>query len=126
MSLRLIGTVAGLVIGLTVPSIANAYTQCATGTVNVRSGPGVNYSKVGALYPGQAVETYSCDYGWCRILYNRYTAYVSDSYLGRCYNQSYKPPVYHYQPRYVPPPPPPVYHPPYPTYPLYRPFYRSY
>lgn len=52
--------------------------------VNVRSGPGTEYEKVGTLSTNEEVIVTGQDAesGWYQIDYNGKTAFVSDSYLG--------------------------------------------
>jgi uncharacterized protein YkwD/uncharacterized protein YceK len=50
--------------------------------LNVRSGPGTNYSVLGTLSYGTAVRRVAIlDNGWSRIEYNSSTAYVSSKYV---------------------------------------------
>ena len=57
-------------------------TVYATSTVNVRSGPGTSYEKLGQLAKGDKLtRTGICDNGWSRVVYNGKVAYVSSSYL---------------------------------------------
>lgn len=53
-------------------------------SVNVRSGPGTDYEKLGTLSTNQEVTVTGQDKesGWYQIDYNATTAFVSDSYLG--------------------------------------------
>lgn len=59
---------------------ATAYVQ-ATANVNVRSGPGTGYSKLGQLAKGQTVEKLGASGNWTKISYNGKNAYVSTQYL---------------------------------------------
>ena len=53
-----------------------------TSSLNVRSGPGTNYSRVGSVAKGQTVIVLSTSSGWSRILYHgTKTGYVSSGYL---------------------------------------------
>ncbi len=57
-------------------------TMYATETVNVRSGPGANYDKVGRFSTGDAVTvTGRASTGWFRVLIDGKTGYVSNAYL---------------------------------------------
>ncbi len=56
-------------------------TYYASANVNVRSGPGTQYTVVGSLSSGQAVTVTGSSGTWYRINWNRSTAYVSASYL---------------------------------------------
>ncbi len=123
MTLRTLGVVAAVMVGMTIPSVASAYTRCATTGVNVRSGAGTSYGVVGQLGAGQRVNVYGCSYGWCQIGYGGYRAYVSGSYLGQCYGGggygTYSRPRTYTAPR--------VYHPRRYYRPTYRrPHYNSY
>ncbi len=68
------------------PSTATSYTgtvvNCTT-AVNVRSGPGTSYSKVGTAPKGANYTVTKPNYtaDWHQILYNGKTAYIHKSYL---------------------------------------------
>lgn len=55
--------------------------QVNTASLNVRSGPGTGYSKLGALTRGKVVDVLSENGGWSRIKYNGKDCYVSSGYL---------------------------------------------
>ena len=53
-----------------------------SGSLNVRSGPGTNYSKVASLYTGDGAVVLSTSNGWSRIIYHgTRTGWVSSRYL---------------------------------------------
>lgn len=52
-----------------------------TNSLNARSGPGTNYSKVGTLKKGEKVGVMSQSSGWSKLNYNNKTAYTSSQYL---------------------------------------------
>ena len=57
-------------------------TVYAKGNVNVRSGPGTDYTKLGKLSKDDSVKrTGIGDNGWSRVEYNGKTAYISSEYL---------------------------------------------
>ncbi len=57
-------------------------TKYAVDSVNVRTGPGTNYGRVGHLDKGEAVEiTGLCENGWYRIEFEGGEYFVSGSYL---------------------------------------------
>jgi hypothetical protein len=67
MSLVSLGTVlsAGLVLaGL---SAGTSLAAVANNTVNVRSGPGVEYSAIGTLHSGQNAHITATDGDWCHV-----------------------------------------------------------
>lgn len=87
----------------------------ATGAVNVRSGPGVNYSIVDQLYPGETVDVGQCEGGWCFVDHSGPDGWVSANYLSPLGGYAPPPPVYYEpEPEYVPAPvfinPPGFYH----------------
>ena len=68
------------------PTQAPTQTPGQTGTVkasslNVRSGPGTGYSRIGSLPNGASVTILGTSNGWYQISYNGGTGYVSASYV---------------------------------------------
>ena len=58
-----------------------------SGALNVRSGAGTGFAKVGTLAKGETVLVLSTSSGWARILYHgSKTGYVSANYLGNFYS----------------------------------------
>lgn len=58
-----------------------------SGALNIRSGPGTGYSKIGTLQKGDTVLQLSQSGGWSRILYHgTKTGYVSNAYLAIQYH----------------------------------------
>ena len=53
----------------------------ATGNVNIRSGPGTSYGKLGVLYNGSSVLLLATDGKFCRVDTGHAIAYVSNKYL---------------------------------------------
>ncbi|WP_409290666.1 SH3 domain-containing protein [Peribacillus sp. SCS-37] len=62
-------------------AVKTGVVDVSSGTLNVRSGPGVNYKKVGSLKNTARVTVYSIKSGWAQILYAKKKRYVSDDYL---------------------------------------------
>ncbi|MCC8156365.1 MAG: SH3 domain-containing protein [Oscillospiraceae bacterium] len=60
---------------------SGTYTVTAASGLNVRSGAGAEYSRLGALSYGTSVTVSSIESGWAKITYNGQTAYVSADYL---------------------------------------------
>jgi len=78
--------VAGLVqsvgsLALVTSADAAGTTMRATTAVNVRSGPGTGYSRIGLLYPGDNVQALSSGNGWTKVSYKGRTGYVASAYL---------------------------------------------
>ncbi|MFJ7680331.1 SH3 domain-containing protein [Peribacillus sp. NPDC097198] len=61
------------------------YVDITSGTLTVRSGPGTNFKKVGALKKYKKVTVYNTKSGWSEIKYNKKKAYVSSKYLVNVY-----------------------------------------
>lgn len=56
-------------------------TMVATANVNVRSGPGTNYSVLGFLTKGTTISKTGTYGNWTKVVYSGSTAYVYSSYL---------------------------------------------
>ncbi len=68
------GLVASTVVALAVPAVAKS-------AVNVRTGPGVSYTKVDTLNKGEAVNVVQCKSGWCYVKHSGPDGWVSGNYL---------------------------------------------
>ena len=65
----------------------SAKVNTNSGSLNVRSGGGTGYSKIGTLSKGETVLILSAENGWSRILYHgTKTGYASSAYLGNSYS----------------------------------------
>ena len=53
--------------GLAVAAPALAASAHTTGNVNVRSGPGTGYAKLGTLTAGTRVKLRGCEDNWCSV-----------------------------------------------------------
>ena len=68
----------------TTPSNDGGKTGTVTGnTVNVRSGPGTDYSKVGSVAKGDTVKILGTEGNWYRISVGNLTGYVSAEYVSQ-------------------------------------------
>ena len=76
-----IGIVLASVCTLSLTQSAAAFDATATRAVNVRSGPGVNFSKVDILSSGEAVNIKECQGRWCYVEHSGPDGWVSGSYL---------------------------------------------
>ncbi|HZY68070.1 MAG TPA: SH3 domain-containing protein [Devosia sp.] len=65
------------------PATAFAAPATATGTVNVRSGPGTSFGVVDQLRAGEQVDVRGCRSGWCYVEKSGPDGYISSSYLRR-------------------------------------------
>ncbi len=65
------------------PNASGAATYKVTPAIglNVRSGPGTSYNKLGALIFGTEIQVSGISSGWAQITYNGKTAYVSATYI---------------------------------------------
>ena len=71
---------AVLTLGATADT-AYAATAYATGSVNVRSGPGTGYRVVDRLSRGERVDVQDCRGSWCRVVKSGPDGWVSANYL---------------------------------------------
>lgn len=65
-------------------SMGYGLVQADGGTLNIRSGPGTGYDRVGSLADGTVVTITGMDSGWFRIDANGAAGYVSSDYLTTC------------------------------------------
>ncbi|HEY8614524.1 MAG TPA: SH3 domain-containing protein [Roseomonas sp.] len=72
---------AALLLGLAGP--ASAAPGFATGTVNLRAGPGITYPQVTVVPAGAPVEIFGClqGYSWCDVGFGQVRGWVSANYL---------------------------------------------
>lgn len=75
------GIVAASLCTLSLAQAAAAFEANATRAVNIRSGPGVNYSKVDVLSSGETVNIRECQGRWCYVEHSGPNGWVSGSYL---------------------------------------------
>lgn len=73
----LTGFVSSQYITLDSQATSTAYIKVTEGPLNIRSGPGSSYDKVGSLRTGRVVEAYSLENGWYKIE----NGYVSADYV---------------------------------------------
>lgn len=67
---------------ITPVSGSTATVQTQSGSLNIRSGPGTSYTRIGSLGKGETVLVLSTSGGWSRILYHgTKNGYVSAQYL---------------------------------------------
>ncbi|NYE57785.1 N-acetylmuramoyl-L-alanine amidase [Carboxydothermus ferrireducens] len=67
--------------GFRLPVLAASYGVVTASTLNVRSGPGINYAKIGVLTRGQKVELTGKTGEWFKIRYKNGYGYVSGKYI---------------------------------------------
>ena len=65
------------------PEVVKEIKEVNTDSLNVRSGPGTSFSKIGSLSKGSKVEVISENNEWSKINYNGKEAYVSSQYLSK-------------------------------------------
>lgn len=114
-------SIAATLMVLGASAAAEARPALVTADLNVRTGPGTQYSSIGVIPGGSTAEIGRCQSGWCEIAWGNLRGFSSRAYL-----DGYGPaPVYR-----PAPPPPPVYYAPRPYYygpgyyGPYRPYYR--
>jgi hypothetical protein len=103
------------------PGQASAPPAVVNTNVNLRQGPGTNYTVITTLPAGTPVDVGNCGGQWCQVSAQGQNGYVIASSLGQGGPPPGGPP-----PGYAPPPVyygPPPYYGPYPYYPGYGPYY---
>ena len=70
-----------LIIGFRLPVLAANYGVVTASSLSVRSGPGTNYAKIGALAKGQKVELTGKTGDWYKIRYKTGYGYVLSKYI---------------------------------------------
>lgn len=63
------------------PSALEETVYYTTTQLNVRSGPGKNYEKLGILAPGTEIRATGKENGWVSFVFNNQTGYVKKSFL---------------------------------------------
>lgn len=82
MSIRKVAAVVGgAAIAAVVATAASAWPAQTTGPLNVRTGPGVSYPKIGTLPPGTPVDVQQCQGSWCSVGSWGGSGWVSANYL---------------------------------------------
>ncbi|RWE30851.1 MAG: SH3 domain-containing protein, partial [Mesorhizobium sp.] len=94
-----IATILAAVFGTS--AAAFAYSAHTTTSLNVRTGPGAGYAKVGTLPAGLRVDVAGCQPGWCRIHGGGASGWASSGYLSRTH--VVHPPVIIVRPPHRPP-----------------------
>lgn len=67
-------------IGATAAFAAEAYTAT---DLNVRTGPGTQYDRIGTLPADSGVDVIDCEQGWCLVRGRGLRGWVSSNYLAR-------------------------------------------
>ena len=63
------------------PQSRTVYVNTPGLTLNVRSGPGVNFSIIGSLKHGEKITVTDENNMWCKLTYNGKTGYISSSFV---------------------------------------------
>lgn len=66
---------------LYIPDNLTTVVGKSTATLNVRTGPGLNYQRLGSFNKGDSVKVYSKNGAWYKVLWNGCAAWVSSSYV---------------------------------------------
>ncbi|MBX8782254.1 SH3 domain-containing protein [Ochrobactrum sp. GRS2] len=96
--MKIISIISGLML-LVGTSIVQAQVATVSGTVNLRQGPGTNYTRIAALPRGAAVHIESCRGSWCQIRSSWGIGWISGRYLSQSYQGYNAAPVYNTQPQ---------------------------
>lgn len=87
---------------MAVPSLAQSGQAVATGSVNMRNGPGTSYAVITVVPRGAPVSVDNClTSGWCAVVYGNRAGFVSRNYLA--FGAGIAPPVLVQPPMQQPP-----------------------
>lgn len=86
---RALAAIGFAAVAFAVTAPAQAAPGMVTGNVNVRTGPGVNYTAVGTVLYGEDVDIAQCKRGWCFISHRGADGWVSQKYLAHAVQRSY-------------------------------------
>lgn len=80
---KILTTAAAIVAATLIPNLAMAATASAITDLNIRSGPGPQYSVVGAIQNGDRATVTGCIQGslWCQVVYNGKQGWAYSKYL---------------------------------------------
>ena len=99
---KLLSVLGGALFALSLPTMAAAGGGYATGSVNMRSGPGTQFTVITTIVAGSPVTINGCNGGWCDVIWGGARGWVSDNYVT---HGVYRAPVYvQPAPVYVAPP----------------------
>lgn len=83
MKQKLLGTAAAIAAATMIPSLALAASASAITDLNIRSGPGPQYTVVGAIKDGDNATVKGCIEGslWCQVVYHGKQGWAYSKYL---------------------------------------------
>lgn len=99
MRTKNIAATLALLLGISLPSLAEAANAYATGNVNMRTGPGTQYGRVGTIPAGATLTIRGClnGYSWCEVTFAGRRGWASSNYLQATY-QNRRRPIIHVGP----------------------------
>lgn len=104
--MRMPAFVAAALFAAGIGFAGSAAAEVATGNVNMRSGPGTGYARVGVVPRGGYIDVLTCRGNWCQVVYRGQRGWVSANFIGggpRYAEPDYGP-VYVEPPIYAEPP----------------------
>ncbi|MGK6311517.1 SH3 domain-containing protein [Neorhizobium sp. DT-125] len=96
MRTKVITAALALLLGISLPSLAEAANAYATGSVNMRTGPGTEYARIGTIPAGATVTIRGCltGYSWCDVSFAGRRGWASSNYLQALYQNRRRPIIY--------------------------------
>ena len=96
MLLRLLAVAAvGLGVGVAATTVADAYPAQTMRTVNVRSGPGTGFAKIGVLYANTPINVSYCQPNWCSVSFGWGSGWIFARYIaGAYFHYPSRPPLF--------------------------------
>ena len=80
-ALTLTLAITGLFSATSVASATSQNVAIASVSLNVRAGPSTRFTAIDTLYPGEVVQTRTCQSGWCYITHSGPDGWVAARYL---------------------------------------------
>lgn len=99
--------IAAIAGAFSFPAVSEALAAYATGSVNLRAGPGTGYHRIATVPAGAYLRVHNCvRSGWCHVSYGRANGWMSGRYIshGPSYGPRYPYRPYPYYHRPLPPP----------------------
>ena len=70
-----------IAVGTLLLSAGAVSAATVTDNLNLRSGPGISFSVIGAMPAGSDVRVLSCGRSWCRVAFNDTIGYASRQFI---------------------------------------------
>jgi uncharacterized protein YraI len=96
MQVKTVALAFAFLLGISIPTLAQAAGGYVTGNVNLRSGPGTQYGQITTIPAGSGVTVRGCltGYSWCDVSFAGRRGWVSSNYLQVVYQNQRRPLIF--------------------------------